>query len=149
MDWSKLNRIRLGKYAEYLVKTELLKHGIDVYSAEVDDKGIDLVLRRDSRQYYDVQVKSARGLGSYIFFPKDKFELRENLYASIVLFQEGLEPSFYLIPSLDWRKPTALLRDMEYEGLKSRPEYGVNVSKKNPPLLEKYRLEDILDGWWK
>jgi hypothetical protein len=101
MDWSKPNRIQLGKYAKYLVKTELLKHRIDVYSAEVDDKGTDTVLRRDSRRYYDVQVKSTRGLDAYIFFPKDKFELRENLYASIVLFQEGLEPRFYLIPSLD------------------------------------------------
>jgi hypothetical protein len=55
MDWSKLNRIQLGKYAEYLVKTEFLKHGIDVYSAEVDDKGTDLILRRDSRRYYDIQ----------------------------------------------------------------------------------------------
>jgi hypothetical protein len=56
MDWSKLNRIKLGKYAEYLVKTEFLKHGIDVYSAEVDDKGIDPVLRRDSRRYYDASA---------------------------------------------------------------------------------------------
>ena len=94
-------------------------------------------------------MKSARGLGSYIFFPKDKFELRENLYASIVLFQEGLEPRFYLIPSLEWRNPTALLRDREYEGLKSKPEYGVNISKKNLTLLEKYRLEDIVDKWGK
>jgi hypothetical protein len=60
--------------------------------------------------------KSARGLDTYIFFPKDKFELRENLYTAIVLFQDGREPSFYLIPSLEWRNPTALLRDMKYKG---------------------------------
>jgi hypothetical protein len=38
---------------------------------------------------------------------------------------------------------------MKYKGLKSRPEYGVNVSKKDLPLLEKYRLEDIVNKWGK
>ena len=43
--------------------------------------------------YYDVQVKSVRESG-YIFFPKDKFNLRKNLLAAIVIFNEGFEPQF-------------------------------------------------------
>ncbi len=41
-DWGKLNHLQLGRYAEYFVKMEFTRHGFDVYSAEVDDKGIDL-----------------------------------------------------------------------------------------------------------
>jgi hypothetical protein len=69
--WSRLTTLHLGRYAEYFVKMEFTLHGFDVYSAEVDDKGIDSVIRKHETQYYDVQVKSAREL-SYIFFPKEK-----------------------------------------------------------------------------
>jgi len=70
---------------------EFTLHGFDVYSAEVDDKGIDFVIRKHEAQYYDVQVKSSREL-SYIFFPKEKFAPSKNLLAAIVLFTED-EPA--------------------------------------------------------
>ena len=146
MDWDELNHLQLGKYAEYLVKLQFLKHGLDTYTAEVDDKGIDLVIRKNADQYYDIQVKSIRGL-NYIFLSKEKFELRKNLYAAIVLFgTAGSEPSFYLIPSLDWKTPNALLRDYEYSDRKSKPEYGLNISKKNLPLLEQYIFEKVVQS---
>jgi hypothetical protein len=44
--------------------------GFDVYTSEVDEKGIDFIIRKDEDRYYDVQVKSVRGL-NYVFFPKD------------------------------------------------------------------------------
>ena len=44
--WSELSRLQLGRYAEYFVKMEFTLHGFDVYSAEVDDKGIDFVIRK-------------------------------------------------------------------------------------------------------
>lgn len=48
-DWGKLNHLQLGRYAEYFVKMEFTRHGFDVYSAEVDGKGIDLVVRTEQR----------------------------------------------------------------------------------------------------
>jgi hypothetical protein len=71
--WSKLNGLQIGKYAEYYVKMEFTQHGFDVYSSEVDDRGIDFVVRKERRRnlanYYDVQVKSLRE-GGYVFSPK-------------------------------------------------------------------------------
>ena len=64
--WDHLNHLQLGKYAEYFAKMEFTSAGFDVYTAEVDDKGIDFVVRKDETAYYDVQVKSARGT-NYIF----------------------------------------------------------------------------------
>ena len=86
--WSQLSHLQLGRYAEYFVKMEFTLHGFDVFSAEVDDKGIDFIARLGPTQYYDVQVKSCRNL-NYIFFPKDKFVLRDNLLAAVVLFSDG------------------------------------------------------------
>jgi hypothetical protein len=52
--------------------------GYEVYSSEVDDRGIDFVLRHKRGRYWDVQVKSIRKTG-YVFFVKEKFPLRPNL----------------------------------------------------------------------
>ena len=121
---------------------EFTLFGFEVYTAEVDDRGVDFVIRKDDR-YYDVQVKSARGY-KYIFFPKDKFGPRDNLLAAIVLFFDGEPPQLYLIPSKEWLKPNALLVSRDYEGKKSKPEWGINLSKKNLPLLSRFAFDKIV-----
>ncbi len=146
--WSRLNPLQLGRYAEYLVKMEFALYGFDVYTAEVDDKGIDFVIRKEHMQengriesrYYDVQVKSVRKM-NYVFFPKDKFALRDNLMAAIGLFADGEAPQLYLIPATVWQQPNDLFVDRNYEGSKSKPEWGLNLSRKNLALLEPYLFE--------
>jgi hypothetical protein len=80
--WSRLNGLQVGRYAEYYVKMEFTVYGFDENWSEVDDQGIDMVVRRAENRYCDVQVKSSRAL-NYIFFPKDNFALRDNLLAAI------------------------------------------------------------------
>jgi hypothetical protein len=72
-DWARLNHLQIGRYAEYFTKMAFTLYGFEVYTSEVDDRGIDFVARRDRGPFYVVQVKSIRGL-NYIFFPKSKFE---------------------------------------------------------------------------
>ena len=57
-DWKQLTTLQVGRYAEYFVKMEFTLYGFDVYQAEVDDKGIDFVIRKDNDRYHDIQVKS-------------------------------------------------------------------------------------------
>jgi len=87
-NWKHLNHLQVGKYAEYLVKIALVSHGLDVYCSEVDDRGIDFVVKKDHQTYLDIQVKSIRGR-NYIFFPKSKFMPRENLFAAVAVFIEN------------------------------------------------------------
>jgi len=61
-DWSRLTHLQVGRFAEYFVKMEFTLYGFDVYQAEVDDKGIDFVIRKGHERYFDIQVKSIRGL---------------------------------------------------------------------------------------
>ena len=143
-EWSKLNKLQLGRYAEYFVKMEFTKQGFDVYSSEVDDRGIDFVVRKEPSTYYDIQVKSVRGTG-YVFFPKNKFILRKNLIAAIVIFVENEPPGIYLIPSETWQKPDALLKSYDYVGKKSPPEWGLNLCKRNLPLLSKFAFNNIIE----
>jgi hypothetical protein len=142
-DWDNLNHLQIGKYAEYLTKMELTASGCDVYTSEVDDRGIDFVVRKDSDHYFDIQVKSLRlSKSNYVFMVKDKFVLKDNLLLSLVLFQTNEKPSIYLIPSMEWANPNALLvsRDYDKPNQKSKPEWGLNLSKINLPLLEPYEF---------
>ncbi|MFX0173516.1 MAG: hypothetical protein ACFE9L_16615 [Candidatus Hodarchaeota archaeon] len=66
-EWDKLTHLQIGKYAEYLVKIEFTMCGFDVYSAEIDDKGIDFIIRRSPTKFFEIQVKSVRGY-NYVFF---------------------------------------------------------------------------------
>lgn len=45
LNWNALNNLQLGKYAEYYAKMELSSYGFDVYSSEVDDHGIDFIVK--------------------------------------------------------------------------------------------------------
>jgi hypothetical protein len=92
-DWSRLNRLQLGKYAEYLVKMEFVLCGGDVFASEVDDHGIDFVIRTRQGNRYDVQVKSFRieaGKGTpYVFLQKSKFNVHPSLMLALVQFVRG------------------------------------------------------------
>ena len=142
-EWNHLSYLQVGRYAEYLVKMEFISAGLDVYTSEVDEKGLDFIVRKDENTYYDIQVKSVRGL-NYIFFPKEKFKLRKNLLAAIVIFPEGKPPQIYLIPSTVWFNPNNLFVSRDYEGKESKPEWGLNLSKKNLPLLSKYEFDKVV-----
>ena len=137
-----MSKISQGKYAEYLVKLEFLKNGLDVYTAEVDNKGIDFVLRIDSDRYFDVQVKSVTEY-NYAFIRKSRIELRDNMIVALVHFLKD-EYRVYLIPSKAWENPNNLLANRDYKNLPSSPEYGINMSQKNLPLLENYAFDTMI-----
>ena len=146
--WSELNPLQLGKCGEYFVKMEFSALGYDVYTAEVDNKGIDFIIRTCEDRYYDVQVKAVRGF-KYIFFLKKNFNPnRKNLLAAIALFmKDGELPHLYLIPSKAWLKPNTLLVSRDYgEGKKSEPEWGINLSKRNLPLLSQFAFDKIVQS---
>jgi hypothetical protein len=143
-NWKKLNRQQVGTFSEYFVKMELTMHGFQVYTTEVDDRGIDFVARYDKGSFYSIQVKSLRENG-YIFVQKDKFELVSDMYLAVALLHEGVEPSLYLIPATAWKTPNSLLVNREYIGKKSKPEWGINISQKNMVLLDEYTFDKMVD----
>ena len=141
-EWGKLNHLQLGRYAEYYAKMEFTLLGFDVYEPEVDDKGIDFIIRKDEDNFYEIQVK-LNFKGNYIFMQKDKFALRKNLYLVLVLFKQASSPELYLIPSTAWLKPNELLVSHDYPGKKSKPEWGINLSKKNLHILSEYEFDKV------
>ena len=116
---------------------EFTKYGFDVYSAEIDDKGIDFVLRNGKNNYFDIQIKSIRNK-SYVYMQKRFFEPSQNLLLALVIFVNNKDPLFLLIPSLDWKtKKYPFLVDRDFIGKKSQPEFGINISRESLEVLKK------------
>ena len=142
-DWKKLNNQQIGAFGEYYVKMELTMYGFQIYSTEIDDRGIDFVAKYESGPFLSFQVKSIRS-ATYVFVHKDKFELSPNWFLALTLLHQGREPEIFLIPSKRWMSPNSLFVDRDYEGKKSKPEWGLNLSKKNRALLEEYSFPIML-----
>jgi hypothetical protein len=146
--WSRLNHLQLGKYGEQFAKMAFLSHGCDIYSSEVNDHGIDFVMKSKAGAYYDIQVKSCQSTTNYMFAQKDKFNIeQENLYLVLIIFKDDHLPKIFLIPACAWKKENDLLRNRPYgnEGQTSKPEWGINISNKNMHLLGEYLFEKIID----
>lgn len=144
LDWSALfqkGRLKLATYGEYFAKMELASYGLDVYTSEVDDQGIDFVCLK-GRKLLKIQVKSVLKTTT-VYMRRQHFDITDpNLFLFLLVFRQGEFPNSYLIPATDWQTETSLLRYRSYDkpGLKSQPEYALNLSKKNAPLLQPYEL---------
>lgn len=147
--WSVLTPLQLGRYAAYYAKMEFASFGFEVYSSEVDDHGVDFVVKHPvENSFYNVQVKSIRDSG-YVFAQKDRFPLQDDWVLCLLRFVENKEPEVYMIPATTWANPTGpfVSRDYEKEGQKSKPEWGVNVSKKTLPVLAAFCSNRFFTRW--
>ena len=145
--WNGLNTQQVGTYFEYFVKMELTMYGYEVYTTEVDDRSVDFVARRKNSGFIEVQAKCLRKFG-YVFMRKTNFVPRQGLYVALGLLSEGKEPDAYLIPSTVWLEPSSIFvgRDYEAPGLKSKPEWGINVSAKGMAALQQYTFSKVLSA---
>jgi hypothetical protein len=146
--WQHLNRQQVGAFSEYFVKMELTMYGFQVYTSEVDNRGIDFVARHENGPFLSVQVKSIRKKG-YVFMRKQHFSLSPDLVLILAILNEGQEPRLFLIPSLEWNNPNSLLVERDYIGKKSEPEWGLNLSHKNMELLDQYAFSNMVKKYHK
>ena len=143
LEWSKLSALQLGKYAEYYAKMEFTSYGYDVYTSEVDDHGVDFVVKDPKGNFLEVQVKSSMK-SNYVFIPKNKIVVDERHLVCFIRFKDGELPKVYVIPAVAWLKPSHILvnRDYDKPGQRSKPEWGINWSKKNEHLFEEFKIEN-------
>lgn len=141
--WSRLSHLQVGKLAEYVAKMEFTQYGFQVFTPEVDDRGIDYIARFEDGPWYEVQVKAVRGL-NYVFMQKDKFPLKPERLLVVAILTEGGPPDLYVIPSMAWKAPNELFVSRDYEGLKSKPEWGLNLTKRNMALLAPFALDRVV-----
>ena len=139
--WSKLNNLQKGMYGEYVAKMEFAMYGFLVFSAEVDDRGIDFVARRSSDgKHFDVQVKSITGT-NYPFIPESKFT--SGVLLCLVVLKDGEPPLSYIFSRPDWDDETkvdGLLKFRKYPNAKES-EYGIHLAKKRQSILQLFDFD--------
>ncbi|RKD26049.1 hypothetical protein BEP19_02455 [Ammoniphilus oxalaticus] len=130
---------------------EFASYGLEVYTSEVDDRGIDFIVRDKNGRFCEIQVKSLRGTG-YVFAQKSKFDItNRNLYLALLRFEAGKLPDMFLIPAQVWEVPNEVFVDRNYDkpGQKSAPEYGINISKRNYSILDNFKFEKTVECFLK
>ena len=93
-----------GKRVEYSVACNALKQGLDVFIPLTDEKGIDLVLRREDATYIEVQVKGKSKRGSREMaadFSSITHTARPNYF--FVFYSEHLD-TFWIMSSQEFLK---------------------------------------------
>jgi uncharacterized membrane protein len=145
IEYNNYHHLAIGKIGEYWTKLALTLHGLDTYTTEVDNKGIDFIVRNSRGVYFDIQVKTVRrAKTSYVFMPKENEwkNLRDNLYLALVLIVEKEMPKLFLIPSTAWQNESNVLKSRDYgEDKKSMPEWGINISLKNMEEMNAFSIE--------
>ena len=150
-DWSSLNNQQVGKYGEYITKMRFVQSGCDVFGSEVDDRGIDFVLRIPGSppSHYDIQVKTVRASNSYVFMHKSKFPLESWRWLALVRLVPSIE--VYLLPSLLWKSDNrpSCLKDRDYINLKSKPEWGLDIRSRTWDELQLFSFEQQIPRFHK
>lgn len=144
LHWEKLEKLQIGRYGEYFAKMEFASYGLQVYSPEIDDHGIDFIVKDKKGNFKEIQVKSIRGM-RYVYMEKTKFDItNKHLYLALLVFENGRFPDVFLIPAEAWSEPNGVFVDRGYTepGQTSNPEYGVNISKRNYSILEIFSMEN-------
>lgn len=144
--WSRssLTRQKLGTFCEYYAKMTLASYGLDIYTAEVDDHGIDFVAE-GKNGFLKFQVKSSRSFNQ-VTVEQEKFNINDDsLFLFLMLLFDGEHPHSYLIPATAWRQESRVFVSHDCVGKKSKPSHDVNISRKNMAELEPYRLENMID----
>lgn len=148
LNWSRseLTRQKLGTFGEYYAKMSLSSYGMSIYTSEVDDHGIDFVAETQNG-FMKFQVKTIRQGTNYVFMLEEHFNTADKtLFLFLSILTDGVHPVSYIIPATAWNDDSkGVFVHRTYEGKKSKPEYGINLSQKNMPFLENYKIDRMID----
>ena len=94
-----LNNLQIGRIGEYWAKIWLTLGGFETYTVDVDDRGIDFVMKNQQNDFYKIQVKSIKRPTSSIFITKkgewETDKLNKNLFVYYSLSLVIVRMKFY------------------------------------------------------
>lgn len=137
--WGDLTKQEVGKLGTDIAQARFVAQGFEIFSLSGSSTATTFGVRRANGPGYEVRVRTCRlPRGNYTFFTKRSLDLADDRLVVLVLLEDGRPARVFLIPSTAWREPSPLLVDRDYEGLKSEPEWGIQLSGRSMPLLEEF-----------
>ncbi|PKG24271.1 hypothetical protein [Niallia nealsonii] len=127
----------LNRKAKEVVKEKFQEYGVNII-----EKDRTFSVKTKEGKEIEVLVKSIRRPTEYVLILKKHMDANQsNYYIALVIFSGDNTPELFLIPAIAFLQPNDLLRDRpNYKN----PEYGMNVSNKNMPLLIIYKFETYI-----
>lgn len=147
------DRASFGKRQEHIIIAELLKRNFDVYRPEVDDQGIDCVIRLGENTYLEIQIKTkSKNVKLPRYFAGLKFEPRDNYF---FIFYPEADGHLYILPSKEVEKRCSkTVKDGKYTDQMSitipnsrkLKEFEQFKDKQGFELLKKYEKQKSNDN---
>lgn len=138
--WDKLNRLQKGSFGEQYAKMLFTMYGAEVYSSDIDDRGIDFVARFLGGEFYDVQVKTVTDM-NLAYINESKFKKSERFLVVLVRLEQGKEPEVYVFRGTEWDSEDGLLKYNPYTEAKSAPAYEIHLNQRRLKQMGKYLFE--------
>jgi hypothetical protein len=146
--WSRLTPQVLHQYAENSAKLRLIECGLEAYSAEANDRGIDCLVRYAPGRFLEVHVQATRNRTrvsidkALVGSSPERIEarLRGAFCVAFFSFEDGREPEMYLIPGHAWLDPNPCLVDNNDTEDGLPPRFEINPSENYQSILDKYRF---------
>jgi predicted restriction endonuclease len=91
-------------------------------------------------------LKSRTYNGHYVFVEKSEIpDLSQNVMIALVEWSNDKPSNLYFIPMSEWRNPDiTILKDRDYEELKSKPEWGIDINQTNKHELNRFLANKII-----
>lgn len=130
-----LNTVQKGSFGEAFAKMAFTLEGLEVYTTEYDDRGVDFVIRNKSGKFFSVQVKTTDA-SSNPFIKSEKFQVSDDFIFCAVRIVEGKLPIIYIAKGSDWEAENECLH-YNPDGGSSGAYYEIRFANKYEDQLKK------------
>lgn len=129
-----------NKISNEFLKKQLSKNNIEYKSLKNSFYEINL-----SDKKYLLKCRTYNK--NYTFVTKSEIpELSDNILIALVEWQNEQPISLYLIPTTEWYTGKwNILKDRDYEGLKSEPEWGIDINQNNKYELNNFQFSKFIN----
>ena len=117
-------------------------YGYLVFSAEIDDRCVDFVVRNDAGRHFDVQVKTVTDK-NYTFVCESKCS--EDLWICLVVLTESDHPTLYLFSGRDWNSDTSGLLQHHHYPKSKEAEYGIHAAKTRARAMKPFAFDQSVE----
>ena len=143
MNTSFKDKASYGKRIEYMIISQMLMEGMDVYIPLVDDHGVDCVVKKEDGTFVEVQIKATSKNSNVEYcamFSAIWHELTPNYY--FIFYSESLNTKWLLsseefvkLSSKSTKGKNAGQRSIQFNGYRTDKATGIKV----PYCSDKYK----------
>ena len=131
-------------------KNKIKKESRNFFEKILNENNIKFVFDKNAYNV-DIANKSYKIIiraynGNYTFIAKTQLpELKDDIFVAIVWWNNEKPESIYLIPTTEWNnKNSNIFVEKNYNGLKSKPEWGINLSDNKKEQLDPYEISAVI-----